>query len=222
MRLRNRNTVLAVALVLAALMVATTAIEASASSRSGWRSTRYGRRGAEISVEYPRVVFPAGAGYRMEYDAAQGSGFGFGLMWGISDNIAFEGRMLQTNHVVGADEEERQWDIDLLSVGVRYSFFEEYRLQPFAGVGWAKLTMERDAGSASPDPFERLTGYGGYVTIGIDYIHSSAWSAFLRGDYTHGGYGHYTLGLEEEALEDPLSGNCASVSLGVAYRIPVW
>ncbi|MFH1689464.1 MAG: outer membrane beta-barrel protein [Candidatus Eisenbacteria bacterium] len=223
MRLKNSHTLLAVALVLVALVLAATVLEASAARPGrGWRSTRYGRGGAEIWAEFPRVTFATGAGYREEFDVTEGLGFGFGMMWGVSDNIAFEGRMLQTNHTVGAGEEKREWDLDLIKVGARFSFFEEYRFQPFVGAGWAKLTLERDTGYDSSDPFERLTGYGAYVTLGVDYIHSSAWSAFLRADYTHGGYGHHAVGLTENALDDPLSGNCASVTVGIAYRIPAW
>jgi outer membrane protein W len=223
MRLRNNHTLSVVALVVAAVFLAATAVEVSAaSSGRGWKSTRYGRKGAEMWVEFPRVVYATGAGYRGEYDVTEGLGFGFGMMWGISDNIAFEGRMLQSNHTVGSGEETKEWDIDLFQVGARYTFFEENRLQPFVGTGWAKMTMERDAEPASPDPFERLTGYGAYLTIGVDYIHSGSWSGFFRADYTHGGYGHWTIGLEEGGLDEPLSGNCVSMTLGIAYRIPVW
>jgi outer membrane protein W len=171
-------------------------------------------------VEFPRLVFATGAGYAGDYDVTEGLGFGLGMMWGISDNIAFEGRMLQSNHTVGS--EEKEWDIDLFLLGARYTFLEENRYQPFVGTGWAKMTMERDVGLTSSDPFERLTGYGAYVTVGIDYIHSSSWSGFFRADYTHGGYGHWTLGLDEAKLDDPLSANCVSMTLGLAYRIPAW
>jgi outer membrane protein W len=212
-----------VAPVLAAVILAATAVEVSAAgSRRGWKSTRYGRKGAEMWVEFPRVVYATGAGYSEKHDVTEGLGFGFGMMWGISDNIAFEGRMLQSNHTVNPGEEETEWDIDLFVLGARYTFFEENRLQPFVGTGWVKMTMERDAESVTSEVFERLTGYGAYVTIGVDYIHSGSWSGFFRADYTHGGYGHWTVGLEEDALDEPLSGNCVSVTLGLAYRIPSW
>jgi outer membrane protein W len=221
MRLRSSHTLSVVALVLAAVILTATAVEASAaSSGRGWKSTRYGRKGGEMWVEFPRVVLATGAGYSGDYDVSEGLGFGLGMMWGISDNIAFEGRMLQSNHTVGS--EEKEWDIDLFLLGARYTFLEENRFQPFAGMGWAKMTLERDAGFTSSDPFERLTGYGAYVTIGVDYIHNSSWSGFFRADYTHGGYGHWTLGLDEATLDDPLSGNCVSMTLGMAYRIPAW
>ncbi len=227
MRLKNSHALSAGAAVLAALLLAATALEASAAGPGrGWRSTRYGRGGAEIWVEFPRVTYPTGAGYRNEldgyFDVSEGLGFGLGLMWGISDNIAFEGRMLQTNHTAGEGDEKSEWDLDLIKIGARYTFFDEYRFQPFVGAGWAKLTLERDALYGSSGSFQRLTGYGAYVTLGVDYIHSSAWGAFLRADYTHGGYGHLTVGLDESKLEDPLSGNCASATIGIAYRIPTW
>jgi hypothetical protein len=78
-----------VAPVLAAVILAATAVEVSAAgSRRGWKSTRYGRKGAEMWVEFPRVVYATGAGYSEEHDVTEGLGFGFGMMWGISDNIA--------------------------------------------------------------------------------------------------------------------------------------
>jgi outer membrane protein W len=223
MRLGNSHTLPVVALVLAAVILAATAVDVSAERAGrGWKSTRYGRKGVEMWVEFPRVTYATGDGYRDDYDLAEGLGFGLGMMWGISDNIALEGRMLQSNHTAGPEGEEKEWDIDLFQLGARYTFLEENRLQPFAGAGWAKMVLERDVGTTSSDPFERLTGYGAYVTIGVDYIHSSSWSGFFRADYTHGGYGHWTLGLDEAKLDDPLSGNCVSMTLGMAYRIPSW
>jgi outer membrane protein W len=210
-----------VTLVAVAAMLVAASVEVSASRpHSVWRSTRYGRNGAEMSVEFPRVLYATGAGYTEDYDVTEGLGFGFGLMWGISDNIAFEGRMLQSNHTVGADEIE--WDIDIITAGARYTFLVEYRFQPFVGTGWTKMTFERDVSATSSTSFERLIGYGAYATIGVDYIHSSAWSGFFRADYVHGGYGYRLVGTEEEPPDDPLSGNCVSMTLGISYRIPVW
>jgi hypothetical protein len=165
-----------VAPVLAAVILAATAVEVSAAgSRRGWKSTRYGRKGAEMWVEFPRVVYATGAGYSEEHDVTEGLGFGFGMMWGISDNIAFEGRMVQSNHTVNPGEEETEWDIDLFHLGARYTFFEEHRLQPFVGTGWAKLTMERDAEPTSSDAFERLTGYGPTTRTAATGTGSSGW-----------------------------------------------
>lgn len=209
-------------IVAAALVLAATAGEASAApKRGGWRSTRYGRRGTEIWLEYPRFTNAWGDAYRWdERNISTGIGFGFGLMWGLSDNIALEGRMVQSNHTTGPEDD--QWDMDHIHVGPRYTFFTESRFQPFVGAGWAKLTLERDAGHESDLEFYRLNGYAWYATTGVDYIHSSAWSAFLRIDYTHGGYGHESVGLDETKLEDPLSSRSMAASMGVAYRIPAW
>ena len=221
MRLGSSHVRTAVALVALTVTLAATAVEASAARPDrGWKSTRYGRKGAEISVELPRVLFATGAGYSGDYDVSEGLGFGFGLMWGISDNIAFEGRMLQSNHTIGAEESE--WDIDLVMIGARYTFFNEYRFQPFAGTGWAKMTLESDVRFSSSDSFERLNGYGAYVAIGVDYIRSGAWSGFFRADYVHGGYGYRIIGMEEDSPDKPLSGNCVSMTLGLTYRVPAW
>ena len=212
---------IAVALVVAAVTLAATAVEASGSRRDrGWKSTRYGRNGAEISLELPRVLYATGAGYTEDYDVSEGLGFGLGLMWGISDKIAFEGRMLQSNHTVGADEIE--WDIDIIMAGARYTFLVEHRLQPFVGTGWAKMSLERDVSATSSGSFERLIGYGAYATVGVDYIHSGAWSGFFRADYTHGGYGYRLIGTQEDPPDEPLSGNCVSMTLGITYRVPTW
>jgi hypothetical protein len=222
-RLKARWVPPVLALVMAVLVIEAGVADASEQRPGrGWRSSRYGRKGAEIWAEFPRFAFPEGVGYRDEFDSNEGLGFGFGLMWGISDNIAFEGRILQTNHTVDFEGEEKEWHLDLIKVGARYTFLERLRLQPFVGAGWAKLTYEQATDYASSDPFNRLTGYGSYVTVGVDYIHNSAWSAFFRADYTLGGYSHHTVGVEEEKLAKPLSGNCGSVTLGIAYRIPAW
>ena len=210
-----------VAIVAVAVALAATAVESSAARPGrGWKSTRYGRKGVEISAELPRVLYATGAGYTEDYDVTRGLGFGFGLMWGMSDNIAFDGRIVQSNHTVGAEESE--WDIDLFQLGGRYTFFEEYRFQPFVGTGWVRMSMERDVGFLSSDDFERLTGYGAYVAIGIDYIRSGAWSGFFRADYVHGGYGHRIVGSQEDPPDKPLSGNCVSMTLGITYRVPSW
>ena len=63
MRLRSSHTLAAVALVVAAVILTATAVEASAaSSGRGWRATRYGRKGAELWVEFPRGLFATGSG----------------------------------------------------------------------------------------------------------------------------------------------------------------
>jgi hypothetical protein len=206
--------------VLLVLFASVTAEARNVGTGRGWRSTRYGRDGAEISVEIPRYATASGDAHLEERNVKPGLGFGFDLMWGISNNIAFEGRMLQSDHETGIKTE--QWDINLLEVGPRFTFFTENRFQPFVGGGWAKMTFERDTKYSEGGKFERYTGYAWYASIGLDYIHSSAWSFFLRGDYVKGGYGYASLGYEGESVSPPLKSECASVSIGLTYRVPMW
>lgn len=210
------------ALAVAAVLLACAAAEAAPRSTGrGWRAARYGRRGAEIWVEFPRFGFATASGYAGEYDIGPGLGFGFGGMFGINDNLAVEGMMLQTNHTAG--DEERQWDLDVYLLGLRYTFLVRRPLQPFLAVGGARLSLERDTDFDIGDTeFERLTGFGGYASAGLDYIVSSSWSLFCRADYTLGGYGHAIVGAEEGDLDDTVKGDNAALSLGVSYRIPVW
>ena len=84
------------------------------------------------------------------------------------------------------------------------------------------MTFERDTKYSEGGKFERYTGYAWYASIGLDYIHSSAWSFFLRGDYVKGGYGYASLGYEGESVSPPLKSECASVSIGLTYRVPMW
>jgi hypothetical protein len=195
-------------------------VAAEAADRSSWRSSRYGRKGAEIWFEIPRYGMPTGKGYREDYDLDPGLGFGFGIMFGFTENLAFEGMMLQTNHLASADE--RDWDIDIIHIGLRRTFFENNLLQPFVAAGWAKLALELDSSIEQGGDFHRLTGYGGYASIGVDYIPSASWSFFFRTDYTMGGFSHRTIGTEEDKFKEPLKANNLAVSFGVAYRIPTW
>jgi len=201
------------------LLAAAVADARNVGTGRGWRSTRYGRTGAEITAE-GRYLSASGGGHTGDRNVDPGPGFGFGLMWGISDNIALEGRLLQTDHTTA--DEEHGWDINLLHVGPRYTFFTENKFQPFVGAGWAKMTIERDTSYSEGGSFERYTGYAWYAAVGVDYIHSSAWSFFVRGDYTKGGYGYQTIGLEGDSIDPPLKGECIAVSLGLSYRIPAW
>jgi len=205
---------------LALLISATSADARNVGTGRGWRSTRYGRTGAEIYAEFPRYAGASGGAYLEDRNVEPGLGFGFGLMWGISDNIAFEGRLLQTDHKTGVEVD--QWDINLLHIGPRFTFFTENRFQPFVGGGWSKMTLERDTSYSEGETFERYTGYAWYAAMGLDYIHSSAWSFFVRGDYTKGGYGYKTLGLEGDSIDPPMGGETLAVSFGVSYRIPAW
>lgn len=171
-------------------------------------------------VEFPRLGFATGKGYTDNYDLGSGFGFGFGGMFGVNDNLAIEGMMLQTNHSVG--EEEKQWDLDVYQVGLRYTFRVSRRLQPFVAAGGSRIALERDASADDNDEFVRLTGFGGYASVGLDYIQSSSWSFFVRGDYTFGGYGHGIIGADEGDLDDPVGGDSSALALGVSYRIPSW
>ncbi len=217
MRHRSRSTLIVCAVLLAALVLSTAA---DATERSAWRSSRYGRKGAEVWFEIPRYGMPTGKGYREEYDLDPGLGFGFGIMFGFTDNLAFEGMMIQTNHVASA--EEKDWDLDIIHVGMRRTFFETNVLQPFVGLGWAKLALELDVDPEASGDFHRLTGYGGYASLGLDYVPSASWSFFVRADYTLGGFSHSTIGTEEDKFLEPLKANTLAVSLGVAYRVPTW
>jgi len=205
--------------VLAAVLTASAADARDVGTGRGWRSTRYGRQGAEIWIEFPRYVNASGGIHVENLDIEPALGYGFGLMWGISDNIAFEARMLQSDHPSTFDD--GQWDVNLLQVGPRFTFMTENKLQPFFGAGWSKMTFERDS-TYYEGTFERYTGYAWYATAGLDYIHSSAWSVFVRGDYTKGGYGYVSLGFEGESLDPPRSAECVSATVGLSYRIPAW
>lgn len=210
--------------IIAALAVASllTVFATSASgqaSRGGWRSSRYGRMGAELSVEFPRLGFATGRGFSEDRDVEAGMGIGFGIMWGISDNLALDARILQTNHRAGPDEIE--WDVDQVLIGGRFTFFTEDAFQPFVGLGFSRVALERDE-SLLGGGFERVSWLGGYVTAGLDYIWSSQWSGFLRADYSVVGAGHETIGTEEADLGAKERGDAAAVTLGLTYRIPSW
>jgi hypothetical protein len=203
-----------------AALLAAAAADASAQSRRGrWRSSRYGRTGAELSIEFPRLGAATGRGFSEERDLEAGMGIGFGLMWGFSDNLALEARMVQTNHKGGPDEVE--WDMDQVMIGGRFTFLTEDVFQPFVGLGFARVALERDE-SPLEAGFERVSWLGGYVAAGLDFVWSSQWSGFLRADYSVVGSGHETIGTDEADLGSKERGNAAAVSLGITYRIPSW
>lgn len=218
MRPRNRA---CIAVAAAALVIV---VGAADSDASGWRSTRYGRSGAEIWFEVPRFAFATGGGYKDDYDLDSGMGVGFGIMFGVSDNIAFEVRLLQTNHEEPVNE--RAWDLDIVEFGARYTFLHEFRLQPFVGAGAARVALEHDFDSDDYDFFERVSGWGYYATAGVDFIWSSSWSLFFRADYVMADYsrGYLAEGGESDEgdLPERLEADSFAVTLGVAYRIPMW
>jgi hypothetical protein len=189
------------------------------SSRGRWRSSRYGRTGAELSVDFPRFGFATGRGFSGERDLGAGMGIGFGIMWGISDNLALEAHMVQTNHKSAPDEAE--WDIDQVLIGGRVTFLTEDAFQPFVGLGFARVALERDESLLNAG-FERVSWLGAYFTVGLDYVWSSQWSGFLRADYSIAGSGHETTGTTEADLGSRERGDAGAVSLGITYRIPSW
>jgi hypothetical protein len=211
-----RTTAVLVVVALAMAALPTDARSQDASSR--WRSSRYGRGGAEIWGEVPRFVLPVGQGYDGDHDLGAGVGFGFGLMFGFSDKLALEGRMLQTGHK-GTDG--RLWDIDQYLMGMRYTFFHEEALQPYVALGGARLSLEWNAPESGLSGFERLWGYGAYATAGVDYVVSSRWVVGLRSDYAWMRYTRANIGTDEANIEDPLNGSTIGFSLSLHYRVPV-
>jgi outer membrane protein W len=190
----------------------------------------FSRKGAEIYVEIPRFSAPLGDAYENgaaiggdhEADIAisNGLGFGFGISFGFTDNIALEGRIVQTNHEVAATEED--WDLDVAVVGARYTFFNDGRLQPFVGVGLVRHALEWDPGESGAGEFVRLTGIGWGASAGADYFVSSRFILSARVEHAWVGYNLSQVGIDETSLEDPLNGNCVSVSLALGYRVPTW
>lgn len=183
------------------------------------RTGKYGRGGAEVWGEFPRFAAPVGKGYSGEYDVSSGVGFGFGLMMGLSDKLAFEGRMTQTSH---ATPDDRSWDIDQYFIGMRYTFRHEKPLQPFVALGGARLSLEWTEPGGGLSEFARLTGYGAYGTVGLDYVLSSRWAVGARADYIWARYTRVNIGTEENDLEDSLDASVIGLSLSLHYRVPVY
>lgn len=206
----------------------------SSAARSGrpsrWRSSRYGRQGAEIWLEAPRLGLATGKGYRNgarlyankvdDFDLLPGWGFGFGLMFAPSDEFAVEFRYVQTSHEVA--NRDRNWDLDQMLAGARYVFFHDKQFQIFVGVGGARQTLEFDATESLLTDFERLSGFGWYATTGVDYVASSRWVVSLRVDYVMMKYNHALEGTSEETIEVPFAGNSLGVSVSFSYRVPIW
>jgi len=228
---RGRTGVAASILIALALVLVMSGVSCAQSrGKSRWRTSRYGRQGAEIWLEAPRVGVATGSGYKNgtdlpgdltdDLDLATGLGFGFGMMFGFSDNVALEARVVQTSH--GVSGSDKRWDLDQIHVGGRYTFLHDRRIQIFAGAGGARSTLEFDASESLLTDFERLSGFGWYVAGGVDYVFSSRWVVSLRTDYTVMKYNHILVGVSEEDIEDPLDGSSLGVSLSVNYRVPVW
>jgi len=183
-----------------------------------WRSSRYGRAGAEVWGEFPLVTVPVGKGYEDEYDLGGGLGFGFGLMFGISDKLALEGRMAQTEH---QSSDGRGWDLDQYYAGFRYTFRYESAVQPYVGLGGARLSLEWTEDDGGVSDFERIWGYGAYATVGVDYVMSRRFVAGLRADYVWMKYSRANIGTEESDVEGSFNGSALGFSLSLHYRIPL-
>ena len=204
------------AAVLAALLLAPNA--ASAAELSPFSG--YGRKGAELWAEAPRYTLPFGDAYVNDLRIENGWGFGFGVMFGLTDVVALEGRVVQSTHKVLSTDE--QWDLDHAFVGVRYTFSPESDVQPFVSVGGVRLALELETDLESSSDFRRATGYGGYVSAGVDRIISPRFVLTIRGDFYVMAYSKEYFGVEEGGFEGPARGDGAGASLCLAYRVPTW
>jgi hypothetical protein len=180
----------------------------------------YGRRGAEIWVEVPRYTVPVGEAYVNEYRIENGWGFGFGMMFGITDVIALEGRVVQSNHEVASTGDK--WDLDHTFIGVRYTLSPEEDLQPFFTVGGLRLALEQDIGLDSSSDFRRITGYGAFVSVGVDRVLSPRLVLTVRGDYYVMSYSREFIGTDEHDFPHASRGDGAGVSVCLGYRVPTW
>ncbi|MFH1501466.1 MAG: porin family protein [Candidatus Eisenbacteria bacterium] len=206
-------------MLLAVLAVAALTVDAHAQDGvATWRSGKYGRAGAEVWAELPRLIVPTGKGYDDDYGIGSGLGFGFGVMFGLSDNLALEGRMLQTTHQTS---DGRGWDLDQYFAGARYTFRHERAVQPFVALGGARLSMEWNVPEGGFSDFERLWGIGAYGSVGVDYVLSSRWVVGLRSDYVWMRYTRANIGTEESDIADPLDGTSIGLSLSLHYRVPM-
>lgn len=211
---RARLGTAAVAILLALLAV--TAVPAPAFARS-LPSTR---KGVDLWFEVPRVGVGLGDGYAGDYKIDTGWGFGFGGIFGLTDNIAIVGRVGQTNHTV--DETDRMWDLDQRMVGLRYTMFADGRWQPFVSLGYVHQNLEFDQGDDVAGDFQRLTGDGFYGSLGVDYFWSARLFFNVHVDYTLVGYDEGLDGIDPVNFDDPIDGDSVTASLGIGYRIPTW
>ena len=215
----RRSSFSVAALVLALSLVAfADAASAAGAARPGRRSWLMSRKGAEIWGEVPRLAVPVEHGYSGNYAINDGWGFGFGVLFSVSDRLLAEARMLQTGHLVEATGEE--WDLDQAMVGVRYLLKTDDNFQPYIGLGGARLALEWNPADGNPNHFTRLTGFGGYATAGIDYVVSSRWVLGVRSDFVLMNYTRSLVGTEEEDVD--LRGDVLAFSASLSYRVPVW
>lgn len=211
---RARSSAAAVTILLVLLTLA--ALYAPASARS-LPSTR---KGVDLWFEVPKVGIGLGDAYSGEHNIETGWGFGFGGIFGLTDNIAIVGRVGQTNHTV--DATDRMWDLDHRMVGLRYTLFADGRWQPFVSLGYVHQNLEFDQGDDIAGDFQRLTGDGFFGSLGVDYFWSARLFFNVHVDYTLVGYDEGLDGIEPVDFDDPLDGDSATVSLGIGYRIPTW
>jgi hypothetical protein len=223
-----------VGVVFLATVLLATATDDSSAARSKrpsrWRTSRYGRQGAEIWLEAPRLGLATAKGYRNgarlygykvdDFDLLPGWGFGFGLMFALYDQFAVEFRYVQTSHDVA--NRDKRWDLDQMFAGARYVFFHDKQYQVFVGAGGVRQTLELDSTEFLLTNFERLSGYGWYSTAGLDYVASSRWVVSLRADYVLMKYAHVLVGTDEKEIEIPFDGSSFGTSISFNYRIPIW
>jgi len=189
------------------------------------------RRGVELWVEAPRLLFPVGEGYVSgitigdepepyvgDHFLENGWGFGFGGLYGFADNVAVEARIVQSNHTV--ESTDYDWDIEQVYVGLRYTLVGEGSLQPFASAGVARNTLEWSPRGDQSGEFVRLWGYGWAVSGGVDYLLSSRWVLSLRADYIAADYREALISTTEYDIDDALGGGAVGVTLAIAYRVP--
>ena len=180
----------------------------------------HGRKGAELWVEAPRYTVPIGEAYEGEYWIENGWGFGFGLMFGLTDVIALEGRVVQSDHEVLSTEE--QFDLDHAFVGVRYTFRPEEEWEPFVSVGAVRLALEKETELETSSNYRRMTGYGAYVGAGLDYILTPRFVLSVRGEYYVVWYTREYVGTDEFDLDDSPRGDATGITLCLGYRVPTW
>jgi outer membrane protein W len=221
MKRADRTHARAVAVAVAALAIAASfAPDADAAPRTG-------RAGAEMSGDFPRLTFPIGSGYSDQDNPPEwpegssksidtGWGFGFGVLFGFSDNIAIEAHMAQSNHSAGGTD----WDTDIFWAGGRFIFLHEDRWQPYIGIGGAKLSLETDDPTDS-DLFVRLSGIGPFFYGGVDYVLSNRWVIEFRAEYAMVKFDEANIGLAAVDLEDSIDGSVLTLALSFAYRIPM-